>query len=282
MLVQFSSTDANIAIHFAFTTCDNKPVLKSCLAALLFCPFTLFAQQTSAAPTFAARTASLREIDGFFPLYWDERTGKMWLEINRLNQEFLYITALSAGVGSNDLGLDRGLMNQPQVVQFERSGPKILLIQSNYDFRATSADPAEQRSARDSFARSTLWGFEVAAEDGSRVLVDATDFFLRDAAALSEQLRRQKQGDYRDDPKRSAFYLPLTKGFPKNTEIETTITFTGEASGEFIRAVTPTPNAVTVREHQSFVVSRRPATSRACRILEPAFSPSISWTSPRP
>jgi len=231
------------------------------LLTLLLTSLSLAAGQTSSAPephSYAERIATARKIDGFFPLYWDERSGKMWLEISRFHQEFLYITALSAGVGSNDLGLDRGAMNQPQVVQFERSGPRILLIESNYDFRATHADPAEKRAERDSFARSTLWGFEVAAEEGSRVLVDATDFFLRDAAGVGEQLRRQKQGDYREDPKRSVFDLELTKGFPKNSEIETTVTLTGQPSGEFIRAVTPAPDAVTVREHQSFVALPEP------------------------
>jgi hypothetical protein len=231
-------------------------VPKHSFALLLLTSAGLLASQAPSTPephTFAGRVAASRKIDGLFPLYWDEHAGKMWLEIDSLDREFLYITALSAGVGSNDLGLDRGSMNQPQVVAFERSGPKILLIQSNYDFRATSGDPAERHAERDSFARSTLWGFEVAAEDGPRLLVDATDFFLRDAAGVAEQLRKQKQGDYHEDPKRSAFYLPLTKGFPKNIEVETTITFTGQAAGEFIRSVTPTPDAVTVREHQSFV-----------------------------
>lgn len=237
-------------------TCDNKPVSSYWFALFLLSSFALSARQTPAAPgarTFQARTAASRKLDGLFPLYWDEHAGQLWLEIDRFHQEFLYITALSAGVGSNDLGLDRGSMNQPQVVRFERSGNKILLIQSNYEFRATHADASEQRAERDSFATSTLWGFEVAAEDGPRVLVDATDFFLRDAAGVAAQLRRQKQGDYREDPKRSAIYLPLTKGFPRNTEVETTVTFTGQAAGEFIREVTPTPDAVTVREHQSFV-----------------------------
>ena len=203
--------------------------------------------------TFAARTAGLRKIDGFFPLYWDEHTGKMWLEIDRFDQELLYITALSAGVGSNELGLDRGSIDPAMVVRFERSGPRVLLIESNYDFRVTSADAAERQAERDSFARSTLWGFEVAAEDGQRVLVDATNFFQRDAAHVSERLQTQKQGQYHVDPTRTAFYMPLTKGFPKNTEVETTITFTGEPTGKYIREVTPSPDAVTVREHQSFV-----------------------------
>jgi hypothetical protein len=144
-------------------------------------------------------------------------------------------------------------MNPPVVVQFERSGPRILLVESNYDFRATSANPAEQGAERDSFARSTLWGFDVAAEDGSRVLVDATSFLLRDAAGVAETLQREKQGQYRPDPSRCAFYLPLTKAFPRNAEVETTITLTGEPTGSLLRGVTPSPEAVTVREHQSFV-----------------------------
>lgn len=229
---------------------------KSLLLFIVFISCPAFTAQHPAAPepqSFQSKIAGLRKIQGFFPLYWDEHAGKMWLEIDKFNQEFLYVTALSAGVGSNDLGLDRGSMNPPQVVQFERSGPRILLIESNYSFRATSGDLAEQRAEVDSFARSTLWGFEVAAEDNSRVLVDATNFFLRDAAQVSERLQRGKQGSYHPDPTRCAFYLPLTKAFPKNTEVETTMTFTGEPAGDQIREVTPSPEAVTVREHQSFV-----------------------------
>jgi hypothetical protein len=211
------------------------------------------AQQPTQAPSIAAKTAGLKRIDGFVPLYWDAKTGKMWLEIDHFNEELLYITALSAGVGSNDLGLDRGRMNEPKVVQFERSGPKVLLVESNYRFRATSGDPAERRAEADSFARSVLWGFEVSAEEGPRVLVDATAFLLRDAARIADDLVKQKQGNYRLDPSRTAFDLDLTKSFPRNTEIETTVTFAGEPEGHSIAEVTPSPEAVTVREHQAFV-----------------------------
>ena len=236
-------------------------MLKRLISTLFLSVLLAFAGQRSPGSepqSFASRTANLRKIDGFFPLYWDEHTGKMWLEIDRFDQEFLYITALSAGVGSNDLGLDRGSMNEPMVVKFERTGPRVLLIESNYRFRATNADPAEQRAERDSFARSTLWGFEIASEEGSRVLVDATNFFLRDCARVGERLQQQKQGQYRADQTRSAFYLPLTKAFPRNTEVETTLTFTGEPTGRFIREVTPSPEAVTVREHQSLVALPEP------------------------
>jgi hypothetical protein len=193
------------------------------------------------------------KLDGFVPLYWDEHAGKMWMEISRFDQEFLYLVALSAGVGSNDLGLDRGRIDGQHIVRFERAGPKVLMVESNYAFRASSTNPLEQRAERDSFARSALWGFEVAAEEGGRVLVDATAFLLRDADNVAVQLVREKQGSYREDPSRCAIYMPLTKAFPKNTEVETTITLTGEPSGQYIREVTPSPEAVTFREHQGFV-----------------------------
>lgn len=230
--------------------------MKTFLLGIALACCSAFGGQRSVTPesqTFAARISGLKKIDGFMPLYWDDHAGKMWLEISRFDQEFLYVTALSAGIGSNDLGLDRGEMNEPIVVQFERSGPRILLMESNYGFRATGDNPAEKLATADSFARSTLWGFDVAGEEDGRVLVDATNFLLRDAARVAERIQRMHQGQYKVDPTRSAFYLPYTKAFPRNTDVETTITFTGEPSGTMIREVTPSPDAITVREHQSFV-----------------------------
>ncbi|HLH03418.1 MAG TPA: zinc-dependent metalloprotease [Bryobacteraceae bacterium] len=227
------------------------------LTILAICALSV-AGQNPPPGAFTVLTGHASKREGFVPLYWDERAGKMYLEIDRFNQEMLYVTALSAGVGSNELGLDRGRMNQPKVVSFVRSGPRVLLVESNYNFRATSPDPAEQRSVHDSFARSVLWGFEVAGEESGHVLVDATNFLLRDAAGVANDLAEQKQGAYHVDPTRCAFEMSLTKTFPRNTEIETTITLTGEPQGKLIRSVTPTPEAVTVREHQAFVALPEP------------------------
>jgi hypothetical protein len=204
-------------------------------------------------PSIAAKAATFAKIDGFVPLYWDEKGGKIWMEINRWNREFLYVNSLPAGVGSNDIGLDRGLMREPRVVQFERTGPRVLLIESNYGFRAVSENPLERRAAEQAFARSAVWGFDVAAQDGPAVLVDATSFFLRDAAGAAQQLSMAKQGSYHVDPMRCAFYLPMTKGFPKNTEVEMTITLAGEPAGPYVTEVVPTPDSITVREHQSLI-----------------------------
>ena len=204
-------------------------------------------------PTISEKTASSQKLPGYVNLYWDAKQGKLWLEIDKWSTEFLYQSSLPAGIGSNDIGLDRGQLGGTRIVRFERSGPKVLLIQSNLEYRAISNDPDERRAVRDSFAESALWGFTVAAEENARALVDATDFFLHDAHHVPETLRRAKQGAYHLDRSRSAIYLPQTKNFPLNTEVEATLTFTGDEPGPWVREVTPSPEAITVREHHSFV-----------------------------
>jgi hypothetical protein len=203
----------------------------------------------------------MKHIDGYLPLDWDAKNGKLYLEIPHLDDtghspDILYTHSLPSGTGSNDLGLDRGQISRGELVHFERTGPKILLVEPNQQFRSSSTEPAERLAVRQSFPESVLYGFKVEAEDPSgAVLVDATDFFLRDAHEVAQTLTRTQQGVYKVDPTRSTIALDATKAFPKNTEVEAILTFTtdGPARGEFVRDVTPDPHALTVREHQSFV-----------------------------
>jgi hypothetical protein len=203
--------------------------------------------------TIVEKTTGSQKLSGYFNLYWDAKQGKLWLEIDKWNSEFLYQSGLSAGVGSNDIGLDRGQLGATRVVRFERSGPRVLLVQENLDYRAVSDDKAERQAVHDSFAESVLAGFTVAAEENGRVLVDASDFFLRDAHDIPATLRRTKQGAFHLDAARCVIYLPQTKNFPMNTEVESVLTFAGEEPGQWVKQVTPSPESITVREHHSFV-----------------------------
>ena len=221
-----------------------------CLLLVLLCFSTMHAQKPQ---TLSEKVAGMEKFPGFVPFYWDAKAGKVWLEIDKWNTEFLYVESLPAGIGSNDIGLDRGQLGRSSIVRFDRSGPRVLLVAPNYNFRAITSNPDERLAVKDAFAESTLWGFEVAAEDGNRVLVDATSFFLRDVHQVTNTLQRGQQGSYRLDPTRSAFYLPNTKNFPQNTEVETTLTFTGDPTGQYVREVVPVPEAITVRERHSFV-----------------------------
>ena len=199
------------------------------------------------------KTKSMKKMDGYLNMFWDNKSGKLWLEISDFDQEFLYVNSLMAGMGSNDVGLDRGQLGNSRIVYFHRIGPKILLIQPNYRYRANTDDEKEKASVADGFAKSTIWGFKVEEEENGKVLVDATDFFLNDAHGIVSRLKRQKMGNYKVDKSRSAIHLPATMNFPKNTEVEALMTYTGTNPGSFVRQVTPTPNAITMRIHHSFL-----------------------------
>jgi hypothetical protein len=219
------------------------------------------------AQTIADKVKSMEKFSGFFTFYWDAKAGKVWLEIDKWNSEFLYVESLPAGIGSNDIGLDRGQLGSSTIVRFDRSGPRVLLVAPNYAFRANSNNADERRAVKDAFAESTLWGFEVAAEENGRVLVDATNFYLRDVHQVTQSLQRGQQGTYRLEQSRSAFYLPNTRNFPQNTEVETTLTFVGEPAGAFVRQVVPVPESITVRERHSFV--QLPPAGYKPRVLDP-------------
>jgi hypothetical protein len=198
-------------------------------------------------------TADMEKYEGFFDYYWDDENGKIWLEIDKLEEEFIYVNSLAAGVGSNDIGLDRSQLGNTRIVHFSKIGPKVLMIQPNYDFRASSDNELEKKSVDEAFAQSVLWGFEVTAEENGAFLVDITDFLVRDAHDVTGRLRTMNEGNYSLDNSRSAIYLPGSFNFPKNSEFEAILTFAGTDPGSHLSSVTPTPEALTVRQHHSFI-----------------------------
>ncbi len=208
----------------------------------------------SSASGIEVKTAGMKHMPGFLPLDWDATTGKLYLEISRFDQDILYLHSLPWGVGSNDLGLDRGQVSRGVVVQFRRIGPKVLLVERNLAFRSSSNEQPQRLAVEQSFPESVLWGFTVAGEDGGAVLVDATDFFVRDAHGVAEQLGETHQGAYKLDMSRSSIATEQTRVFLKNTEVEAVLTFTSEAPAHnFVQQVTPDDHALTVREHQSLI-----------------------------
>ncbi len=201
------------------------------------------------------RVAGLQKFSGFFTFYHDSKSDKIWLAIDkkRLEKDFLYSVSLPQGVGSNDIGLDRGQLGGERVVRLERHGPKLLLVQPNLWDRAVTNNKSEQDAVAESFARSVLFGFAIDTEDEQTILVEASSFFIRDAHDVAGRLRATGQGSYALAPGQSAMFMPRTKSFPKNTEFEALITLVGEPTGQFIREVTPTPTNVSVRQHHSFI-----------------------------
>ena len=227
--------------------------MKKILGFFLFLvPFCTLAQSL---PSIEEKTKGLKKMDGFLPYYVDVQNGKLWLEVDKIDTELLYVMSLPAGLGSNDIGLDRGLLGGGRIVKFSKVGKKVLLVEPNYAYRAVSPAERERIAVEQSFAQSTIWGFSAEAETGNAVLIDATEFLTRDAMQAANRIRRMQQGAYTLDKTRSALYLPTCKNFPQNTELEASITLVNSdvTTGNYIQAVAPSPEAITMRMHHSFV-----------------------------
>jgi hypothetical protein len=193
-------------------------------------------------------------MSGFVEIVYSNSDDKVYLalDVAQLNQQMLFQSSLPHGIGSNDIGLDRGQLGDTRLVEFQRFGNKILLKQLNTDYRASSSNVAERISIDEAFADSVIAGFEVAHESVGKIYIDYTAFLLSDVHGITEQLSQTGQGSYSIDSARSGIYLPKTKAFERNTELEALVTFAGTPKGRYIRQVTPDAKSVSVHLHHSF------------------------------
>ncbi len=218
-------------------------------------------------PSIADHTAGMEAMEGFLDLYWDEGEGKLFMQFDDMETGFIYQVSMGSGLGSNPINIDRGQLRGTWLMEPMRVGPKVLLIEPNYRFQARSDNPQEVAAVRDAFAPSTHWGFDIVAQTGEAVLVDATDFFLRDARNVIGQIQQSGQGTFQQDMSRSVMYMDRTASFPDNTEVEAMLTFTSDRPGNLVRAVAASGNAITLRQHHSLV--RLPDDGYTPRIADP-------------
>jgi len=204
-------------------------------------------------PAIAEKVKDLEKRPGFFPIYWSEDEGKLYGEVANWKDEFLYVNSLTGGLGSNDLNLDRNQLGDTRIVKWVRSGPKVLLLQPNYRYRAETENEYERQAVEDAFAQSVLWGFRAVARTGDRLLIDLTPFLLRDAHGVARRLKAKKQGTYKADADRSMLLPERIRNFPLNTEMTALVTLTGEPKGSEVRSVAPSPAQLSLRMRHSFI-----------------------------
>lgn len=204
---------------------------------------------------------------GYFDVIIDPDTAQVFLEVPTDRGQFILQTGLARGLGSNDIGLDRGQLGDTKLVSFSRVGRKSLLIEENTDYRAVTDNAAEALAAEEAFARSTIWGFRVVAADNDGYVIDYTDYLVSDSYHIRANLKRQDQGDFSVDATRSAPYLSMIRSFVDNTELEGMVTLTGTGAGDHLRSVAPDNSAITVHVHHSLV--RLPPPGYTARAFHP-------------
>ena len=233
-------------------------------------------KKTQAENSWAERVTDLEYSKGFIPYYWDDKNGRILLVVSNLNEDFLYLRSLATGVGSIDVRtLDRGNLVGSALVTFRQAGPKVLFVQKNLAFRSTTDSLDLANSIQESFAESVLGAFMIEAQEEGRFLVDATNFFLRDSTGIVTSIKSAALGDFKLDEERSTLYLPRTKTFPRNTEIEALLTFAGENVSDKLRPLLPDGRTISVRQHHSFVAL--PEDGYEPRKLDPRVGAGMTW-----
>ncbi|MDQ2988831.1 MAG: DUF5117 domain-containing protein, partial [Pseudomonadota bacterium] len=226
----------------------QRLLLSACLIAAL--PYTFAADPPKSA---SELTRGLSSQPGFIDIWRDTEKGRVLLSVRALDEPFLLLVSLPYGLGSNDVGLDRGMQRDPRLVHFEKRGARLFLVQQNARFIADSANADERASASEAFASAVLWSGDILASDGGKHLIDFSSFLQSDRQGIAAQLTESKQGSYKVDEKRSAVVAEQAKSFPDNTELESILTFEGPGTAQFLRDVAADPTSLSLRQHVSLV-----------------------------
>ena len=236
-----------------------------------FVAFTIVIFTASAsAQSISDFTKGMEKKEGFFDLYLDHDEGTVYLAVDRLNEDFIYKVSLPGALGSNDIALDRGQLGGTKIVYFDRVGKKVLLHQKNTRYMATSDNPREVLAAINAFAPSIVWSFKAVASDKKATLIDITEMMLSDQHRSAAKIKRNGQGDFSLNQNRSFVDFDFVKSFPLNTELQSTVTFTGSNPGGFVRSVAANANIITLKQRISFV--ELPDDNYKPRMFHPAMS----------
>ena len=200
-----------------------------------------------------ANEKNVKDFVGFFNFSYDQSNDKIFLKVDKIDHEFLYVSSLTTGVGSNDIGLDRGQLGSERLVKFIKRGNKLLLVQPNLYYRAETENLSEKKSVDQAFAKSVLFGFEIIDKYEDSYKIDFTPFLKYDRHGVAKTLKNKNQGLYSVDLSKSSIEMFNTKAFPRNVEFEALLTFSGDAKGNLVRSVVPDPNNITVTQHHSFI-----------------------------
>ena len=201
--------------------------------------------------------AGLEHRAGFIDLYVDKGANKVLVKLPKADEEgvslrLIHTARLTAGLGSNPVGLDRGWGDGGKIIAFRKYGNKIIIEAENMTYRASPNNPLEQRAVRESFARSFLYSADIVkSNDG--LVIDLTPFLTSDVLGLVQYMKDAKQGNFSVAKDRTLVDLENTFAFPDNVEMDVFFTLSSNDPGREVATTAANGKDATLIQHHSFV-----------------------------
>lgn len=207
---------------------------------------------------------------GFIDLHVDAKTNRVYAQLPKADAEgvslrMIHSARLTAGLGSNPVGLDRGWGEGGRIVVFRRMGDNVIIEQENLSYRASPDNPLEARAVRESFARSFLASLPIVKDTEDGPLVNMTAFLTSDSLNLVQYLKDADQGSFSIAKDRTFVDTKNAFAFPDNVEVDVFFTLSSADAGREVATTAANGKDATLIQHHSFV-----------RLPEDGFEPLIS------
>ena len=143
-----------LQLHLSRWPKNDGATLRYPWAALFLLLIVFTCSASAALPSIEEFTDGMVKKEGLIPLYYDQDNDNVYLAVDVSASEYLFQSSLPQGVGSNDIGLDRGQLGKTRLIRFERFGNKLLLKQLNTQYRAEHGSVAEKQSIDEAFEKA--------------------------------------------------------------------------------------------------------------------------------
>jgi len=213
--------------------------------------------------------AGLDHRAGFIDLYVNKAENKVLAKLPKAGDDgvslrLIHTARLTAGLGSNPVGLDRGWGDSGKIIVFRRLGNKVIIEAENLQYRASPDNPLEERAVRESFARSFLASADIVKSvDG--LVVDLTAFLTSDVLNLVQYLKDAGEGNFTLAKDRTLVDTANVFAFPDNVEMDVFFTLSSSKPGREFSTTAANGRDATLIQHHSFA-----------RLPEKGYTPLIS------
>ncbi len=232
------------------------------IVLILVLSFVLGACSDKSTPnknSLASQTQGFEHREGFIDLYVSDTKGKVYANLPKAENKgvslrLIYTARLTAGLGSNPIGLDRGWGDSGQLISFREVGGKVVIEVENLMYRASANEALEKKAVNESFARSFIGSMDVLARGSNgEMLVDLTEFLKRDALSIIPNLAAADQGSFSLVKDRTVIQTNAVLSFPDNVEMDVFLTLSSAKPGSEVSSTAANGRDVTLIQHHSFV-----------------------------